>query len=278
LLNYGSLYKVPDMMKANNPTTPEQRAITVDVGGVPITAVRVGAGQSVLVLHGGGGPMTVLPRAAAFAAARNAEVIVPVHPGFNGTSRPETLHTPRGLAELYLRMLDALDLEGVTVVGNSIGGWIAAEIAALGSSRVSGVVLVDAVGLVVPGHPYPDFFSLTPAEVAARSYHDPERFGVDPSKLPPEIQAAMAGNRATLAVYGGDMADPTLANRLPSINVRVLVVWGAADRIADPEVGAAYAERIPGARLEIISDAGHLPQIETPTRLTELVRSFTELR
>lgn len=259
-------------------TTSEQRPITVDVGGVPITATRIGAGQPVLLLHGGGGPITVLPWAAGFAAARNAEVIVPVHPGFNGTPRPETLHTPRHLAELYLRMLDALDLEKVTVVGNSIGGWIAAEIAALGSSRISGVVLVDAVGLVVPGHPYPDFFSLTPAEVAARSYHDPGRFGVDPSKLPPQVQAAMAGNRATLAVYGGDMADPTLASRLPSINVRVLVVWGAADRIADPEVGAAYADRIPGARLEIISYAGHLPQIETPTRLTELVGSFTDLR
>jgi pimeloyl-ACP methyl ester carboxylesterase len=222
--------------------------------------------------------MTVLPWGVGFAAARNAEVIVPVHPGFSGTPRPESLRTPRGLAELYVRMLDALGLEEVTVVGNSIGGWIAAEIAALGSSRVSGAVLVDAVGLVVPGHPYVDFSSLTPAEVTARSYRAPERFGVDPSKLPLEAQAAMAGNRATLATYGGDMTDPTLASRLPSIDVPVLVVWGAADRIGDPEVGEAYAELVPGARLEVISDAGHLPQIETPSRLTELVGSFADLR
>jgi len=146
---------------------------------------RVGAGRPVLILHGGGGPLTVLPWGTGFAAARNAEVIVVVHPGFDGTPRPESLRTPHGLAELYVRMLDTLELEGVTVVGNSIGGWIAAEIAALGSSRVSGVVLVDAVGLAVSGHPYPDFFSLTSTEVAARSYHDPERFGVDPSKLRP---------------------------------------------------------------------------------------------
>lgn len=278
LLDYGTLYKVLGMTTFEGPIFSAQRTSTVDVGRVPITATRIGAGQPVLLLHGGGGPMTVLPWAAGFAAAQSAEVIVPVHPGFNGTPRPETLHTPRDLAELYLRMLDALELEEVTVVGNSIGGWIAAEIAALGSSRISRVVLVDAVGLVVPGHPYPDFFSLTPAEVAARSYHDPERFGVDPSKLPPQVQAAMAGNRATLAVYGGDMADPSLASRLPSVDVQVLVVWGAADRIADPEIGADYAQRIPGARLEIISDAGHLPQIETPTRLTELVASFTDLQ
>ncbi|MDQ1561809.1 MAG: hypothetical protein QOE85_1150 [Actinomycetota bacterium] len=278
LLYYGPLYKVPDMTNANTLTTPEQRTTTVDVGGVPITATRAGTGRPVLLLHGGGGPMTVLPWGVGFAAARNAEVIVPVHPGFNGTPRPESLRTPHDLAELYVRMLGALELEEVTVVGNSIGGWIAAEIAALGSSRVSAVVLVDAVGLVVPGHPYVDFYSLTPAEVAARSYHDPERFGVDPSKLPLEAQAAMAGNRATLATYGGDMTDPTLASRLPSIDVPVLVVWGAADRIGDPEVGEAYAELVPGARLEVISDAGHLPQIETPSRLTELVGSFADLR
>lgn len=263
------------MTTLKNQPAAEQR--TVDVGRVPVNATHVGEGRPVLLLHGGGGPMTVLPWGTAFAAEQAVEVIVPVHPGFNGTPRPESLSTPRGLAELYVRMLDTLGLEGVTVVGNSIGGWIAAEIAALGSPRVSGVVLVDAVGLVVPGHPYADFFSLTPAEVAARSYHDPERFGLDPSKLPPEAQAAMAGNRATLAVYGGgDMADPTLASRLPSIDVPVLVVWGAADRIGDPEVGEAYADQIPGARLDVITDAGHLPQIETPSRLAEIIASFAD--
>lgn len=264
-------------MTTNPLTIPEQRTITLDVGGVPITATRVGAGRPVLVLHGGGGPMTVLPWAAGLAAAQNADVIVPVHPGFNDTPRPEALRTPRGLAELYVSMLDALGLDDVTVVGNSIGGWIAAEIAALGSTRVSAVVLVDAVGLVVPNHPYADFFSLTPAEVAARSYHDPERFGMDPSKLPPQVQAVMAGNRATLAVYGGDMTDPTLQSRLPRVDVPVLVVWGAADRIGDPEIGERYAELIPDARFEVIPDAGHLPQIETPARLTALVASFADL-
>jgi pimeloyl-ACP methyl ester carboxylesterase len=263
------------MMTTDTSAIPEQRTTTVDVDGVPVTVTRVGTGHPVLILHGGGGPLTVLPWAVGYAAARDAEVIVPVHPGFSGTPRPETLRTPRDLAGLYVGLLDALGLEQVTVVGNSIGGWIAAEIAALGSPRVTGVVVVDAVGLVVPGHPYPDFFSLTPAEVAARSYHDPEKFGVDPAKLPPEVRAAMAGNRAALGVYGGGVTDTTLASRLSSIDVPVLVVWGAADRIGDPEVGEAYAKLIPGARLEVIADAGHLPQIESPSRLTELVGSWT---
>ena len=114
--------------------------------------------------------------------------------------------------------------------------------------------------------------------MAARSYHDPERFGVDPSKLPPEVQAAMVGNRAAVGVCGGAMSDPTLASRLPGIDLPVLVVWGAADRIGDPEIGKAYAELIPDARLEVISEARHLPQIEAPSRHSELVGSFADLR
>ncbi|HEY8815905.1 MAG TPA: alpha/beta hydrolase, partial [Candidatus Dormibacteraeota bacterium] len=77
-----------------------------------------------LLLHGGGGPQTVLPFAERLASVRPARVITPTHPGFAGTPRPDSLTTVRGLAELYTRLLDELDLSRVTVVGNSIGGWI----------------------------------------------------------------------------------------------------------------------------------------------------------
>jgi hypothetical protein len=72
--------------------------------------------------------------------------------------------------------------------------------ALLGSGRVSSYILVDAVGIEVAGHAVADFFSLTPAEVARRSYYDPATFGVDPTALPAAAQATMAGNRATLAI------------------------------------------------------------------------------
>jgi pimeloyl-ACP methyl ester carboxylesterase len=249
---------------------------TYDVHGVPVQLTEIGEGRPILVLHGGGGPGTVLPWAARVAETQRARVLVPVHPGFNGTVRPESVTSVRHLARLAVDLLALLDLHDVIVVGNSIGGWVAAEIAAIGSSRISGVVIVDGVGLVVEGHPYPDFFGLTPREIAEHSYHDPDRFGVDPAALPPEARAVMIGNRVPLGVYGGDMTDPTLADRLASISVPALVVWGAADRIGDPEVGRAYAELIPGARFELIAEAGHLPQIETPDVLDRLVASFAD--
>ena len=112
----------------------------------------------------------------------------------------------------------------VTVIGNSIGGWIAAEMALLASPRVSRAVLVDAVGIEVPGHPIADFFSLTMDQVFALSFHDPEPFRIDPATLPPAAQAIAAGNRAALATYAGAaMSDPTLAGRLAHLRLPTLV-------------------------------------------------------
>ena len=257
-------------------TTTTTRSLTVDgIGDVEVTLTDRGTGHPFLLLHGGGGPATVTPWADRLAGAEPARVIVPVHPGFNGTPRPDGLDSPRGLAAVYTELLEALDLRDVTVVGNSIGGWISAEMAVLGSGRVSSYVLVDAVGIEVPGHPLPDFFSLTPAEIAQHSYYDPAKFGVDPASLPPAAQAAMAGNRATLAVYGGQgMTDPTLAPRLGAVSTPSLVAWGEADRIGDPDFGRAFAAAIPGAEFRLLEHAGHLPQIETPDVLADVVWSF----
>ena len=95
-------------------------------------------------------------------------------------------------------MLSDLDLTDVTIVGNSIGVWIAAEMALLDSPRIARFVLVDGVGIDVPGHPIADFFSLSPRQIAEHSYHDPDKFGIDPAKLSPEARELMAGNRAAL--------------------------------------------------------------------------------
>jgi len=247
------------------------------IGSLELTVTERGHGRPFLLLHGGGGPLTVTPWADRFAGAEHARVFTPVHPGFNGTPRPTALHTIAGLAATYVALLDTLDLQDVTVVGNSIGGWIAAEMALLRSPRVSRYVLVDAVGIEVPGHPVADFFSLTPAELAELSYHDPEAYGIDPAKLPSQVREAMAGNRVALEAYAGRaMADPTLAGRLSGVSTPTLVVWGEADRIGDPGFGRAFAAAIPGAQFTMLPETGHLPQIETPDALIETVWAFAE--
>src|ERR1039457_855014 len=170
------------------------------------------------------------------------------------------------------RCLDQLGLDDVTVVGNSIGGWIAAEMALLASPRVSGIILVNGVGIQVPDHPIADFFSLTMDQVTQLSYHDPDRFRIDPATLPPAAQAGMAGNRATLAVYAGTaMSDPTLAGRLSVVETPTWVLWGDSDQIVDPDYGRAFAAAIPSARFQLLTDTGHMPQLETPDQLLQAI-------
>ncbi|MFI7544409.1 alpha/beta fold hydrolase [Actinoplanes sp. NPDC049599] len=247
------------------------------IGSLALTVTEHGRGHPVLLLHGGGGPLTVTPWAERLAEAEHAHVFTPVHPGFNATPRPAALDSIAGLAATYVVLLDALGLQGVTVVGNSIGGWIAAEMALLHSPRVSGYVLVDAVGIEVPGHPVADFFSLAPAELAQLSYHDPQTYGIDPATLPPRVRDAMAGNRVALEAYAGRaMTDPSLAGRLGGVSTPTLVVWGEADRIGDPDFGRAFAAAIPGARFTMLPETGHLPQIETPEALIRTVWAFAD--
>ena len=162
----------------------------------------------------------------------------------------------------------------MTVIGNSIGGWIAAEIALLRSPHVSGIVLIDAVGLDVPGHPVADFFAMTMDEVFTRTFHDPAKFRFDPTTLPPEAQAVAAGNRGALAAYAGaSMSDPALAGRLANLELPALVLWGDSDRIADPDYGRAYASAIPGAKFQLLTDTGHAPQQETPDQVLHAIRA-----
>ena len=256
------------------------RSVEIHVDGrgpVEVRYMDQGIGRTLLLLHGGGGPQTVTPFAERLASVRPARVVTPTHPGFAGTPRPDWLTTVRGLAELYTQLLDELDLGRVTVVGNSIGGWIAAEMALVEPSRAAAFVIVDGVGIEVPGHPIADFFALTPRQVAELSYHDPDRYGIDPSKLAPEALQWMAGNRATLGVYGGTaMSDPTLAGRLARVNKPTLVLWGDSDRIARVDYGRALAGAIPGAEFHKLANTGHLPQIESPEKLLDAIWSFAE--
>jgi len=132
--------------------------------------------------------------------------------------------------------------------------------------------LVDSVGAEAPDHPVADFFGLTFPELARLSYHDPERFVIDPDALAPEAQAVLAGNRTALGVYAGaGMTDPTLLARLTAVTVPTLVVWGEDDGIADPGYGRALADAIPGATFRLLPRTGHLPQLETPDALAEVL-------
>ncbi len=233
-----------------------------------------GVGQAFLLLHGGAGPASMARFAALLAERHKARVITPTHPGFSGTKRPDELRGVKGLAQVYAALLDRLGVSDVTVIGNSVGGWVAAELALLKTPRVGGIVLAGALGIEVAGHPIPDVSKLTVDELMSLSYHDPKPFRIDPANMSDEQRAIMAGNRMALQAYAPQTADPTLVGRLSGITVHVLVISGESDRIVDPGYGRGYAAAIPGAKFELLSGTGHLPQIETPDLLLETIWSY----
>jgi pimeloyl-ACP methyl ester carboxylesterase len=173
--------------------------------------------------------------------------------------------TMAGLARAYVAMLEQLDLSDLTVIGNSFGGWLTAEIALQDSPRVSGAVIIDGIGIgiEVEGHPMTDVSGLSPAELRSYSWHDPGKApagpggGTGPS---PDVQAL-------IGYTGPAMSDPALAGRLGGIAIPVHVLWGESDRIVDPDYGRAYAAAIPVSTFTLLPRTGHLPQVETPEEL-----------
>lgn len=233
-----------------------------------------GSGRPVLVLHGGGGPVTVAPISEHL--AKSMHVLTPTHPGWNGTARPEWLTGVDDLAMLYLRELKRRGLRDVTVIGSSMGGWVALEMAVRDLGGFIGrLVIVDAVGVEVPGETIADFFALTPRGVAEHAYHEPDKFYVDPTTLPAEKLAVQRGNMASLrAVAGIPMSDPKLLRRLGEVEIPALVLWGESDRIASTTYGRGLAAALPAGRFTLIEKAGHLPQIERPEATLAAIDAF----
>lgn len=250
---------------ALRPTRTDTHALQVgSVGLVEVTVQDRDRTRPFLLLHGGGGAMTMSGFADLLAERTHSRVLLPTHPGFGGTPKPDNLTSVTRLAQAYITMLEQFDLTDVTVIGNSFGGWLAAEIALQQSPRVSGVVIIDGIGIEVQGHPMTDVSGLSLAEIRSYSFHDPGKALAPPSTggtgPSPDVQAL-------IGYAGPTMSDPTLAERLGCLDVPAHVLWGESDRIVDPEYGKAYAAAIPLATFTLLPRTGHLPQVETPEEL-----------
>ncbi len=258
-------------MTTHTVTLPSQLDLTID------ETSPAGAARTVLVLHGGGGPFTVAPIAAHFAS--ESHVLTPTHPGWNGTPRPEWIADVPALAAVYLQLLADRGLTDVLVIGSSLGGWIAARMAADDTEgRVGRIVIIDGAGIDVPGEPVVNFAELTPRQQAEHSWHDPDRFFVDPSTLPPERVAAQRANMQTMGALTArhGMADPELQARLGEVRIPALVLWGDSDRVFTPGYGRAYASALGNARFESVAEAGHLPQLEQPVHTFAAIDAFLD--
>lgn len=244
-----------------------------------VTLSEAGTGRPALILHGGGGPATVASIAAHLVPTMHT--ITPTHPGWNGTPRPDWLTGIDDLTRVYLDYLEENNLHDVLVIGSSIGGWIGAEMTVCDKGgRITGLILIDAVGIDVADEPIRDFFALDARGVAEYSFHDATRFYVDPATLTPEQIAVRQANMMTMRLVAGEpyMHDPELLRRLGDVRVPTLVLWGESDRIVTPAYGEAYAAAFQNARFERIKGAGHLPQLEQPAATFKRIDAYVNER
>lgn len=234
-----------------------------------------GTGRAVLVLHGGGGPGTVAGLVAHL--AKTHRVLAATLPGWNGTPRPSELSNVAAYADAYTRYLAERDLTDVTVIGSSVGGWIAAELALHDRARrLAGIVIINGTGIEVAEHPITNISGFTPPQLAQVAYHDPSKFGAGMPPMTPELLATMRANQETLAAITGKpyMFDPTLRARLGGMRTPALVLWGESDRVVTAGYGRAYAAAIPAAAFELVPEAGHLPQLEQPAETFRRLEAF----
>lgn len=249
---------------------------TLALHGVDLRVVRQGAGPPLVLLHGGDGPQDQLPFFQRL--AEHFAVIAPVHPGFDGSAVPPHFDSLDDLVYLYLDMLDALDLRQVVLVGFAMGGWAAVEIAVRTTARLAKLILVDAVG-VKPGgretRDIADIFGMAEAQLARLLYHDPAR-SPDLGAVSDEDMTRLAANRIAHAMYTWHpyMHNPKLRYRLHRIDVPALLVWGESDGVVSTAYAEAYRAMLPDARLVVIPEAGHLPQVEQPERFLDAVLPF----
>ena len=251
----------------------------VKLAGIEVELFEAGQGSALLWLHGGNG----FDPAHAFVApfSQRRRLIVPSHPGFGRTALPDWLDSVDDIAHLYLELLDRFGLARIDIVGCSVGGWIAAEMATKVPERIGRLVLVGPVG-VKTGPPdkldIPDIWALPQEELDRLLHHDPQRMRPDPAKLSDEQLGIMLRNRESLALLTWEpwMHNPKLKHRLHRVKSPALFVRGASDGLVSSQYLEAYARLLPSARTVTIPAAGHAPHLEQPEAFAKAVLAFLD--
>jgi pimeloyl-ACP methyl ester carboxylesterase len=247
---------------------------TVTLCGAAIEMKRAGAGRPMLVLHGGGGSPRFLP--AMQKLAEQFEVFIPQAPGFGGTPAPAWLETIADLANFYLEFLKQFDLKHVHLVGLSLGGWTAAELALRDASRLASLTLMDAPGIAAPGVEPRDPSSVSEEQITRDTYFDPKLAAEARARAAAGNPAVTQANRELVKKLAWDRRnhDPQLQRWLSRIRIPTHIVWGADDRLFPPVYGETWAKAIAGAKLTVIPRCGHLPIQEQPEAFASAVAAF----
>ena len=255
------------------------RFITLEPSGRRIEVVEVGTGRDLLFLHGASGHMPADPLIAALAS--QYRVVAPLLPGYGQSAGEDDLRDMLDVTLHTLDVLQALKLDEPIVVGHSMGGMIAAEMAAIARTEVARLCLLAPAGLWMDEHPVVDIFTRLPYELPGLLFHDAEAgqklLASGGNMDDPEfLKQFLVMNARRLGMAGKllfPIPDRGLGQRLYRITADTLIVWGAEDVLIPPVYGEAFKKAISGAKLVKVSGAGHAVGQEKPQAVLEAIKA-----
>lgn len=253
------------------------QSISVPPIATPVPVHSAGSGETVLYLHG---VWDQPPNEFLQALSRTHRVVAPVHLGFEGSPSADGMVDIYDAIYYHLDLLDTLGLDDVVLVGHSLGGMFAAELAAVQPRRFSRMVLISPFGLWDDANPVADFFAMQPAELSRALYRDLDSPGaMAVAKAPTDEDELVAyllkrsRAMATATRYLWPLPDKGLGRRAHRISVPTLVVWGADDGVAPNVYARHFAEATRGESV-VIPDAGHLVHLEQRDAVLDTVQRF----
>jgi len=260
--------------------TTETRTIPVWQGQVHMRVLSKGRGPAIVFFHG---PWGLAWDPFLDELARSFTVYAPEHPG-TSPGRPDDIYSLDGVWDLVLcydELLERLGLSRASFVGHSFGGMVACEVAAASPGRVTRLVLIDALGLWRDDARIPNWMLLHQGELAGYVFHDADgeagRRMFEPPDDPEARIMARVGLQWAMGATGKflwPIPDKGLKKRIHRVRAPTLLVWGKEDRIVPPLYAEEFARRLGGARIEIVSQAGHAPHLEQPEAVARLVGDF----
>ena len=257
--------------------------VACPVEAVSSPRIRVyqgGSGPDLLFLHGAGGLLPEDPFLSRL--SQHFTVHAPLLPGYEDSEGSEHL---RSMLDVTLHAADvcrALGLQRPVLAGHSMGGMIAAEMAAVAPESVARLVLIAPAGLWRDEHPVADLFAALPFELPGLLLHDPEKHGALLSaggdfNDPEFLTEFLVGNARRMGMAGKllfPIPDRGLESRLYRIEARTRIVWGRSDRVIDAAYAAEFERLIPNAEATVLAEAGHMVPYEQTDRVVELIASL----
>ena len=253
----------------------------VRVGDSELHVIKGGSGKPLLVLHGELGHTGWQKWHAAL--AQKHTLWIPLHPGFGKSPPTDWIGGVRDLSVFYSRFIREQKLTPVDVIGFSLGGWIAAEMAIANAQQFKRMVLVGAAGVRPPSGEIMDMFTVTARKYLNDNVLDPHGapefatlFGGE--QTPEQYEAWEEARAATAKIaWQPYMFNQTMAHLLENIaNLPTLLVWGKQDPVVPLSVANLYKDKIAGSRLVTIDGAGHMPEIEKSGEFLKEVEKFLE--